>query len=157
MLQMYLSLLTRSTSYLLSAALAIFALSYPAVSTADNYLDSIEAEAENTTVLQKAQKEQEKLKRITSSAPAKNPQTKTATAAPAPAQKKVTTKDISEKFTKKFESGLYQEFPGNYAVYSNLSNEDKREVIAAYKNAGNIKGLVRYGPSLSLIIKLASK
>ena len=155
MLQMYLSLKTRSTRYLLSATLAIFTLSYPAVSTADNYLDSIEAEAENTTVLQKAQKEQEKLKRITSSAPANKPQTKTAKAAPA--QKKVASKDISEKFTNKFETGLYQEFPGNYAVYTSLSEEDKREVVAAYKNAGNLKGLVRYGPSLTLILKLASK
>ena len=156
MLQMYLSLITRSTRYLLSGALAIFALSYPAVSTADNYLDSIEAEAENTTVLQKAQKEQEKLKRITSSAPAKKPQTKTSSPI-APAQKKVAAKDISEKFAKKFETGLYQEFPGNYAVYTSLSEEDKREVIAAYKNAGNVKGLIRYGSSLTLILKLASK
>lgn len=152
MLQMYLSLITRSTRYLLSGALAIFALSYPALSSADNYLDSIEAEAENTTVLQKAQKEQEKLKRITSSAPANKPKTKTATA-----QKKVAAKDISEKFTKKFETGLYKEFPGNYAVYTSLSEEDKKEVVAAYKNAGYVKGLVRYGSSLTLILKLASQ
>ena len=150
MLQMYLSLIPRSTRYLLYGALAIFALSYPALSSADNYLDSIEAEAENTTVLQKAQKEQEKLKRITSSAPANKPQTKTA-----PAQKKVAAKDISEKFTERFETGLYKEFPGNYAVYTSLSEEDKKEVVAAYKNAGNLKGLFRYVSSLTLILKLA--
>lgn len=155
MRQMYLSLVNRSASCLLSGTLAIFALSYPALSTADNYLDSIEAEAENTTVLQKAQKEQEKLKRTVSSTPAKEPQKKTAKAAPV--QKKVAAKDISDRFAKKFEAGLYQEFPGNYAVYTSLSEEDKKEVVAAYKNAGNVKGLVRYGSSLTLILKLASK
>lgn len=154
MLQMQLSLLKRSTSYLLSSTLVCFAICYPAISAADAYLDSIEAEADKTTVLQKAQQEQEKLKRIAPAAPAKKSQTK---AAPTPAAKNVAAADVSDKVIKQFETGLYKEFPGNYAVYSSLSESEKKEVVAAYQGVGYVKGLIRYGPSLNLILKLASQ
>ena len=155
MLQIYLSLANRSASYLLPGALAILALSYPVISTADSYLESIEAEAGNTTVLQKAQKEHEKLKQLTSNTPAEKPQPKTAEAKAA--LKETVDKPASAYDISKFEAALYREFPGNYAVYTRLSEEHKKEVVAAYKNAGNVKGVARYGPSLTLILELASQ
>lgn len=157
MRQMYLSSVNRIASCLLSGTLAIFALSYPALSTADAYLASIEAEADKTTVLQKAQKEQDKLKRLAPAAPAQKTQTKTVKAAPAPAAKKVAAKDVTDKAIKQFETGLYKEFPGNYIVYISLSDSDKKDVVAAYQSTGYVKGLIRYGPSLTLILKLASQ
>ena len=157
MLQVYLSLLTRSASYLLSAALAIFALSYPALSTADNYLDSIEAEAESTTVLQKAQKEQEKLLQLSSKNPAKSSTAKTKPAKAKSTKKKETGTSTSASLAKQFEAGLYREFPGNYAVYTTLSENDKNDALAAYKEASGDKGLMRYGSALNLILKRASQ
>ncbi len=154
MQQMYLSLI-KNTSHLFKAALVLLVFSYPVISTADDYLDSIEAEADKTTVLQQAQKEHEKLKRLAPAAPAKSTQTKTAKAKPA--AKKVSAGDVSDKTIKQFETGLYKEFPGNYAVYSSLSQTDKKEVVAAYQSVGYVKGLIRYGPSLTLILQLASK
>lgn len=157
MQQTHLSIIKRNTSYLLFGTLVLLTICYPRISAADDYLDSIEAEADQTTVLQKAQKEHEKLKRLAPVAQGQNAQSKKAKAAPAPAVQKVAAADVSDRVVKQFESGLYKEFPGNYAVYTRLSDNDKKEVVAAYQSAGYSKGLIRYRTSLTLILKLASQ
>ncbi|MFW2437972.1 MAG: hypothetical protein ACN4GR_01220 [Arenicellales bacterium] len=152
MQQVLFSLVKRCPGYLLSGTLAIFILSYPAILTADNYLDTLEAEAEATTVLQKAQMEHKKLLQLSSRQNAK----------PAEARKnsekmKPTTNSSPQDTAKLFEAGLYREFPGNYIVFINLSDDDKKTVITAFEESKNIDGLMQYGKSLALIMELATK
>lgn len=122
----------------------------------DDYLSEIEAEAENTQVLQQAIAEQEKLKQLTTSAPASN----AAQAKPAkkPAAKKTAAKSGGANAgQKKFESELVAEFPGNYAVYSSLDDSQKEEVYNAYMDASDKEGLMRFGPVLGKILDMASQ
>ncbi len=136
---------SRTAQYLLVAAL-ISVPFYPAASMADSYLDEIQAEARNTTMLEKAQEEHKKLMASRSASVTDN--------SPAP---EIPATDWSVEQMKEFEEGLYQEFPGNFIVYNRLTDVQKMEVFTAYQQADRVKGIYRYGNSISVILKLATQ
>lgn len=130
----------------------------PAVAQ-DDYLSSLEVEAENTQVLEQAIAEQEKLKKLSSAAPATKPAKPEQSNKPAPKK----TASVSKKSgkpnsgQKKFEDRLFEEFPGNYAVYSSLDDSQKNQVYTAYVDASDKEGLMRFGPVLGKILDMASQ
>lgn len=138
-----------------AAAVGLF-LSLP-LHAQDDYLSAIEAEAENTQVLEQAIAEQEKLKKLTGAGAAKQP----ASQAQKPAAKKTASANNKPAKTsagqKQFESELFSEFPGNFAVYSSLENSQKSEVYKAYVDASDKEGLMRFGPVLGKILDMAAK
>lgn len=117
---------------------------------ADDYLSSLEAEAEKTTVLQKARAEQEKLMKAKAQP---EPDAAGEPAAAEPAPKAGAGKDAREQF----ELALFREFPGNYAVYTSLSPEQKATVFQTYSENSGGRGLQRFGPALGKILELASQ
>jgi len=115
----------------------------------DDYLSTLEAEADRTTVLERAKAEHEKLSRLSKKkTTSRQPQeSKPVQAGDRPAGQAV----------KKFEEELYTEFPGNFAVYSSLTDEQKQAVYDAYRAASDKEGLMRFGPALGKILDLASQ
>lgn len=142
-----------------AAAVGLF-MSLP-VHAQDDYLSTIEAEAENTQVLEKAIAEQEKLQKLTNAAPAKTQAKPKPEQASKPAPKKTASAPKKSGKTnagqKKFESELFAEFPGNFAVYSSLDESQKGEVYKAYADASDKEGLMRFGPVLGKILDMASQ
>lgn len=125
----------------------------------DDYLSSLEAEAENTQVLEQAIAEQEKLNKLSSVAPAAKPAEPEQSKKPAPKKTASTGKKSGKANSgqKKFEDSLFQEFPGNFAVYSSLDDAQKKEVYTAYVDASDQEGLMRFGPVLGKILDMASQ
>jgi hypothetical protein len=141
------------------AAAAVGLLMSLPVHAQDDYLSSIEAEAENTQVLEKAIAEQEKLQKLTSAAPAKTQAKPKQASKPAPKKTASAPKNSAKTNAgqKKFESELFAEFPGNFAVYSSLNDSQKGEVYKAYADASDKEGLMRFGPVLGKILDMASQ
>lgn len=141
--------------------LSVSVISLPAYAQ-DDYLSSLEDEADKTTVLEKAIAEQEKLKKLTGSStstPKKTvakpkPESKPAPKKTASVNKKSVAPDAAHK---KFETALFDEFPGNFAVYSSLSDSQKQQVFQSYQDASDKEGLMRFGPVLGTILDLASQ
>lgn len=143
----------------ITAAAAVGLIMSLPVHAQDDYLSTIEAEAENTQVLEKAIAEQEKLKKLTSAAPAKKAAKPKQAQKPAPKKTAAAPKKAGKKNAgqKKFESELFEEFPGNFAVYSSLDDSQKGQVYKAYVDASDKEGLMRFGPVLGKILDMASR
>ena len=148
--------------------IALLLLSFSVISVPahaqDDYLSSLSEEAENTTVLEKAIAEQEKLKKLTGSAGTPNKAAAKPRPASKPKSKPAPTKTASAKkdakpsaAQKKFETALFDEFPGNFAVYSSLTNSQKKQVFKSYQDASDKEGLMRFGPVLGAILDFASQ
>jgi hypothetical protein len=143
--------------------LSLSVMSLPAQAQ-DDYLSSLSEEADKTTVLEKAMAEQEKLQKLTGSAGSPNkaaakPKSASKTKSK-PAPKKTASAKKGAKPSaahKKFETALFDEFPGNYAVYSSLSDSQKKQVFQSYQDASDKEGLMRFGPVLGSILDFASQ
>ena len=118
----------------------------------DDYLSTLEAEADRTTVLERAKAEHEKLSRLSKKKTTPRPAQTTKEKKPAQAGDRPAGQAV-----KKFEEELYTEFPGNFAVYSSLTDEQKQAVYDAYRAASDKEGLMRFGPALGKILDLASQ
>ena len=146
-----------SSSRILWLVILALPLSQPVLAQ-DDYLSSLEAEADRTTVLEQAKAEHKKLKKLTSKGDSSASRDKTAQVKPPVAAKPASAHKVpAGKAFHKFENDLFTEFPGNYAVYSSLTDEQKKEVFDVYQSASDKEGLLRFGPVLGKILELGSQ